>query len=485
MRLDGVNDRRGFLVLFGKVYADLDMAALDLVVDRLANVMQQACAARLNRVETQLARHHAGDVRDLDRVLKNILAVARAVAQAAEDLDQLGVDAVDAGLEGSAFALALDDLLDLAAGLFDHFLNACRMDASVHDQLFERQTRDLAAYRVERGQGNRLRRVVDDEVYAGQRLERADIAALAADDAALHLIVGQRNDRDGRLGNVVSRAALDGGGDDLAGSLLALVLEPLVDLADLDGSVMLRFGLDRVDEHFACFVARHARDLFELFYLLVLDALELVLLLLYGFQMTAQLFVLAVEGVALLVERFLALNETALELLRLVAALLQLAVCLDALTMDLVLRLEHGLALFGLTGLDRLVDDAGRLGFSIADRFFGNALAIKKTNDNAHSETYDTGDDRYDDFGHVKVCPPVDKIGQLLPVAATFLTNLYKIRPLPRGIGGTGSASLYCSAKMPTTADRCCRENACGVFGHRNERAPQYQPMRTRCNNAP
>ena len=56
MRLDGMNDRRGFLVLLGKVYTDLDMAALDLVVDRLADVMQQACAARLNRVETQLAR---------------------------------------------------------------------------------------------------------------------------------------------------------------------------------------------------------------------------------------------------------------------------------------------------------------------------------------------------------------------------------------------------------------------------------------------
>jgi len=58
--------------------------ARDRLDYRLANVMQQACAARLNRVETQLARHHAGDVRDLDRVLKNILAVARAVAQAAE-----------------------------------------------------------------------------------------------------------------------------------------------------------------------------------------------------------------------------------------------------------------------------------------------------------------------------------------------------------------------------------------------------------------
>ena len=114
--------------------------------------------------------------------------------------------------------------------------------------------------------------------------------------------------------------------------------------------------------------------------------------------------------------------------------------------------------------------------------------AIQESDDYAYCETHDTGDDRYDDFGHVKVCPPVDKIGQLLPVAATFLINLYKIRSLPHGIGctgGTGSASLYCSAKMPTTADRCCRENACGVSGHRNERAPQYQPMRTRCNNAP
>ena len=280
MRLDGVNDRRGFLVLLGKVYADLDMAALDLVVDRLADVMQQACAARLNRVETQLARHHAGDVRDLDGVLQDVLAVAGAVAQAAEQIltssgwmPWMPVSKVARSPSLLMICcrprgLAFSTISSMRAG----WMRPSTISFSSAIRAISRRTGSND------GQGDRLRRVVDDEVYAGQRLERADIAALAADDAALHLIIGQRNDRDGRLGNVVCRAALDGSGDDLAGGLLALILEPLVDLADLDGSVMLRLGLDRVDEHFACFVARHARDLFELFYLFVLDALELVLL---------------------------------------------------------------------------------------------------------------------------------------------------------------------------------------------------------------
>ena len=49
VRLDGVDDRRGLLVLLGEIYADLDMAALNLMVDRLADVMQQTCAACRNR----------------------------------------------------------------------------------------------------------------------------------------------------------------------------------------------------------------------------------------------------------------------------------------------------------------------------------------------------------------------------------------------------------------------------------------------------
>ena len=48
--------------------------------------------------------------------------------------------------------------------------------------------RDLAPHAVEARQDDRVRRVVDDEVDAGEVLQRADVAALAADDAALHVV---------------------------------------------------------------------------------------------------------------------------------------------------------------------------------------------------------------------------------------------------------------------------------------------------------
>ena len=76
------------------------------------------------------------------------------------------------------------------------------MDAAVLEQLLERHAGDLAADAVEAGEDHRVRRVVDDEVDAGEVLEGADVAALAADDAALH-VVGRRA---GRRETVVSAA---------------------------------------------------------------------------------------------------------------------------------------------------------------------------------------------------------------------------------------------------------------------------------------
>ena len=52
------------------------------------------------------------------------------------------------------------------------------MDASVLDQLLQGDAGDLPADRVEAGDGNGLRRVVNDQVHAGHGLQRADVAAL-------------------------------------------------------------------------------------------------------------------------------------------------------------------------------------------------------------------------------------------------------------------------------------------------------------------
>ena len=88
------------------------------------------------------------------------------------------------------------------------------MDAPVLDQLLEREPRDLAPEPVERRQDDRVRRVVDDEVDAGEVLERPDVATLPADDPPLHVVRGELDDADRRLRRVARGDALEGVGDE-------------------------------------------------------------------------------------------------------------------------------------------------------------------------------------------------------------------------------------------------------------------------------
>jgi hypothetical protein len=113
------------------------------------------------------------------------------------------------------------------------------VDAPVLDQPLERDPRRLAADRVERGQHDGLGGVVDDDVHAGGLLEGADVAALPADDAALHLVGRELDDRHRRLGGEVGGHALDGEGDDLARLALGFALSLLLDLADRVGGLGL------------------------------------------------------------------------------------------------------------------------------------------------------------------------------------------------------------------------------------------------------
>ena len=62
------------------------MAALDLVVQRLADVMQQAGTAGLRDVHAELCGQDTGEIGHLQRVVQHVLAVAGAVAQAAQQL---------------------------------------------------------------------------------------------------------------------------------------------------------------------------------------------------------------------------------------------------------------------------------------------------------------------------------------------------------------------------------------------------------------
>ncbi|GAA3422207.1 hypothetical protein GCM10018952_71490 [Streptosporangium vulgare] len=88
-------------------------------------------------------------------------------------------------------------------------LDALRMDAAVEDELLQGEPPGLAADRVEARQQHGFRRVVDDQVDAGGRLEGPDVAALTADDAPLHLVTGQVQDAHHGLGGLLGGHPLE------------------------------------------------------------------------------------------------------------------------------------------------------------------------------------------------------------------------------------------------------------------------------------
>src|SRR5207302_7172041 len=116
---------------------------------------------------------------------------------------------------------------------------------------------------------------VDDQVHPREALERADVATLAADDAALHVVRWEGEDGYRRLSRLFRSDPLDGDGHDLPDSLLALLSSLLFDLANSGHRVPLGGVDDLTDQRFLRFLGRQPADPFQLAPVLLQSLLEL------------------------------------------------------------------------------------------------------------------------------------------------------------------------------------------------------------------
>ena len=248
VRLDRVHHVLGLAVPAGDLRPDQRVAALDLMGQRLADVVQHRAALHQHRVHAELAGHHAGDVGGLDQVLEHVLAVRGAVAEPAEQVGELGMQVGDGQVHERVLARLDAELLDLRLAPLVGLLDALRVDPPVQDQPLQGQPAHLPAYRVEAGQQHRLRRVVDDQVDAGDRLERPDVAALPADDPALHLVAGQVQHGHHGLAGLLAGDPLDGQCHDLARALLAVGARLVLDVPDDQRGLALGLVLDAGDQ---------------------------------------------------------------------------------------------------------------------------------------------------------------------------------------------------------------------------------------------
>ena len=224
VRRDRVDDDRGLAVTLDEVGADARVAALHLARDRLADVVEEAGALGHVGVEPDLARDQRREERRLDRVVEHVLVVGEPVPELAEQLDDLRVEAVDVELGDGVLAGLGRRKVDLVLRPLHVLLDAGRMDAPVLDQGLERVARDLAAHGVEGRQEDKLGRLVDQERDAGRRLEGLDVAALPADEPALHVLARQVDERRRQVGVGLARQPLHRGDQDAARLRLKLLL---------------------------------------------------------------------------------------------------------------------------------------------------------------------------------------------------------------------------------------------------------------------
>src|SRR5260370_13851219 len=148
MSRDRIHYLRRLAVLARNLSADQRVRALDLVRQRLADIMQQLGAPRLLLVESELGRHRSAYERRFDRMHQHILRVAVAILEHPKQLDQFRMDSVHADFDNRALSGLANRFLDLLLGLAHDFLDTSRMNPSLRDELFERNSRYLATDRI-------------------------------------------------------------------------------------------------------------------------------------------------------------------------------------------------------------------------------------------------------------------------------------------------------------------------------------------------
>ena len=209
MRGHRIDDRPGLAELPEDVDAQLEMGAPEVAVDGLADVVHERGTRRDVRIETDLASQDTREVGHLFRMTQHVLAVRRSEPQAPHQPEELGVHVEEAQLEGGRLALLQHGFFHLGLDLVDDLLDASRVDPPVGDETLDGLARDLAPEGIEAREDDRARRVVDNQFDTRGLLERADVTALPADDAALHVLARQVDHRHRRFNRVLGRAPLN------------------------------------------------------------------------------------------------------------------------------------------------------------------------------------------------------------------------------------------------------------------------------------
>ena len=185
-----------------------------------------------------------------------------------------------ADVKGCLFTGLSDGDFQFLGHLFNYFFNTARMNPSIADKLQKRQPGNLTPYWIKTRQNDGLGSIVNNDIYAGGRLDRPDIPAFASYYSALHFIIGQGHHGDGLVCDIVAGVSGNRQGKDVLSFPVSLHLHLVFNLGQLLTGIHPRFAFQGFHEHsFGILLAYpgNARHLKPLFADQLFDFLQLLL----------------------------------------------------------------------------------------------------------------------------------------------------------------------------------------------------------------
>ena len=127
-------------------------------------------------------------MRHFNRVLEYILAEARAEMETPQKRGKLRVKPDDTGLICRRFAFLLHYFRHLGACFLHRLFYLGWLNATIGDELFERNLRDGAAQGVKKRRVLFVRRVINKDIDAGDALKCFNITTFFTDYFPFHII---------------------------------------------------------------------------------------------------------------------------------------------------------------------------------------------------------------------------------------------------------------------------------------------------------
>ena len=143
------------------------MGPFHIVIDRLSDVVQKSGSLCHPDVQSDLSCQKSGKLRHLDRMFQRVLTIACTEFHTSKQTNQLRMNSVYADFQCCRLSLFPNHGFYFFLCLFDHLFDSGRMNPSVHDQLFQCNSRNFTPDRIKSGEHNCLRRIINNQLNAG------------------------------------------------------------------------------------------------------------------------------------------------------------------------------------------------------------------------------------------------------------------------------------------------------------------------------